>query len=82
MNFENKLISGLFIKRYKRFFVDVKVNNKINMIKIPLFGMRGKASNKNPPMTEIKLPKIIPGFVTCRYCLIIHAALSEPSCSG
>jgi len=29
MNFENKLISGLFVKRYKRFFVDVKVNNKI-----------------------------------------------------
>jgi len=29
MNFENKLIQGIFIKRYKRFFVDVKVNNKI-----------------------------------------------------
>ena len=29
MNFEKKLISGLFIKRYKRFFVDVKVNNQI-----------------------------------------------------
>ena len=29
MNFENRLISGLFIKRYKRFFVDVKINNKI-----------------------------------------------------
>ena len=29
MNFEEKLISGLFIKRYKRFFVDVKVNNQI-----------------------------------------------------
>ena len=29
MNFENKLISGLFIKRYKRFFVDVKLKNKI-----------------------------------------------------
>ncbi len=29
MIFENKLISGLFVKRYKRFFVDVKVNNKI-----------------------------------------------------
>ena len=28
MNFENKLISGLFIKRYKRFFVDIKLNNK------------------------------------------------------
>ena len=29
MNFENRLISGLFIKRYKRFFVDIKINNKI-----------------------------------------------------
>ena len=29
MNFENKLISGLFIKRYKRFFVDVNIRNKI-----------------------------------------------------
>jgi len=29
MNFKNKLISGLFIKRYKRFFVDIKINDKI-----------------------------------------------------
>ena len=29
MLFENKLISGLLIKRYKRFFVDVKINNQI-----------------------------------------------------
>ncbi len=29
MNFENKLISGVFIKRYKRFFVDVKIKDKI-----------------------------------------------------
>ena len=29
MNFKNKLISGLFVKRYKRFFVDIKINNKI-----------------------------------------------------
>ena len=28
MKFENTLISGQLIKRYKRFFVDVKVNNK------------------------------------------------------
>ena len=28
MNFENKFISGLFIKRYKRFFVDVKIKDK------------------------------------------------------
>ena len=29
MNFEKTLISGEFIKRYKRFFVDVKINNHI-----------------------------------------------------
>ena len=29
MNFKNKLIPGLFIKRYKRFFVDIKIDNKI-----------------------------------------------------
>ena len=29
MNFENKLISGRLIKRYKRFFVDVKIDGKI-----------------------------------------------------
>ncbi len=29
MNFENKLISGFLIKRYKRFFVDIKINNQI-----------------------------------------------------
>ena len=29
MNFENKLISGRLIKRYKRFFADVKVKDKI-----------------------------------------------------
>ena len=29
MHFKNKLISGLFIKRYKRFFVDVKIGKKV-----------------------------------------------------
>ena len=29
MNFENKLISGQLIKRYKRFFVDVKIKDKV-----------------------------------------------------
>ena len=29
MYFENKLISGLFIKRYKRFFVDIKIKNQV-----------------------------------------------------
>jgi sugar fermentation stimulation protein A len=29
MNFDNKLIPGTFVKRYKRFFADVKFQNKI-----------------------------------------------------
>ena len=29
MNFENKLIPGQFIKRYKRFFVDIKIKERI-----------------------------------------------------
>ena len=29
MNFENPLIPGLFLKRYKRFFADINVKNKI-----------------------------------------------------
>ena len=28
MNFEDKLITGLFIKRYKRFFVDVNMDKQ------------------------------------------------------
>ena len=49
MNFENKLISGVFIKRYKRFFVDVKINNKIVVAHCPNTGsMQGllKKGNK------------------------------------
>ena len=29
MVFENELIPGVLIKRYKRFFVDIKLKNKI-----------------------------------------------------
>ena len=28
MNFENKLIAGVFVKRYKRFFVEAQINGK------------------------------------------------------
>ena len=38
MNFDNKLISGLLIKRYKRFFVDVRVNNQILTVHCPNTG--------------------------------------------
>ena len=29
MIFENEIVSGLFIKRYKRFFVDIKIKDQI-----------------------------------------------------
>jgi len=49
MNFENKLISGHFIKRYKRFFVDVRIKGKIVTAHCPNTGsMQGllKKGNK------------------------------------
>ena len=58
MNFENKLISGLFIKRYKRFFVDIKINNQIVTAHCPntgsMYGLLEKGNkvwisrSKNP----------------------------------
>ena len=48
MNFENKLISGVFIKRYKRFFVDVKIENKVITAHCPNTGsMQGLLSEGN-----------------------------------
>tara|TARA_B100000579_G_scaffold436310_1_gene461919 strand:- start:5462 stop:6172 length:711 start_codon:yes stop_codon:yes gene_type:complete len=38
MNFENQLISGVFIKRYKRFFVDVKIKGKKITVHCPNTG--------------------------------------------
>ena len=49
MNFVNKLISGVFIKRYKRFFVDVQIENKVITAHCPNTGsMKGllKEGNK------------------------------------
>ena len=48
MNFENRLISGLFIKRYKRFFVDVKLKNKVVTAHCPNSGsMMGLLKRNN-----------------------------------
>ncbi len=49
MNFEDKLIPGEFVKRYKRFFVDVKIRGKIITAHCPNTGsMQGllNAGNK------------------------------------
>ena len=63
MFFENKLISGLLIKRYKRFFVDIKINNKIITAHCPntgsMFGLLNKGnkvwiSKTNNPNRKLK----------------------------
>ena len=63
MRFENKLIPGVFIKRYKRFFVDVQIKNKMVVAHCPNTGsMSGllKKGNKvwlsesNNPKRKLK----------------------------
>ena len=47
MNFENELIPGVLIKRYKRFFVDIKVKNKIITAHCPNSGSMMGLLKKN-----------------------------------
>ena len=48
MKFDDKLISGQFIKRYKRFFVDLKIKDKIITAHCPNTGsMLGLLKNGN-----------------------------------
>lgn len=63
MEFKNKLIAGLFIKRYKRFFVDIKINNQIITAHCPntgsMYGLlkRGNkvwVSKSNNPNRKLK----------------------------
>ena len=64
MNFKNKLISGVFIKRYKRFFVDIKIKNKIVTAHCPntgsMLGLLNKGNKvwlikSNDPKQKIKI---------------------------
>ena len=63
MDFENKLIPGLFIKRYKRFFVDIKINNQVITAHCPntgsMYGLLKKGnkvwvSESNNPNRKLK----------------------------
>ena len=48
MKFKNELISGLLIKRYKRFFVDIKIKNRVITAHCPNTGsMSGLLSEGN-----------------------------------
>ena len=93
MDFENKLISGLFVKRYKRFFVDIKINNQIITAHCPntgsMFGLlkRGnkvwvsKSSNPNRKLKYtleiIEDQKTKVGINTHSTNKIIHHALKN-----
>ena len=59
MNFETKLISGVFVKRYKRFFADIKIKNKIITAHCPNTGsMKGLLNKGNKVwLTETNNPK-------------------------
>ncbi len=63
MLFENRLIPGQFIKRYKRFFVDIKINNKVITAHCPntgsMYGLLRKGnkvwvSKSNNPNRKLK----------------------------
>jgi len=63
MNFKNKLISGLLIKRYKRFFVDIKIKDQIITAHCPntgsMIGLLNKGnkvwiSKSNNPNRKLK----------------------------
>ncbi len=63
MNFENKLIPGVLVKRYKRFFADIKIRDKIITAHCPntgsMFGLLKKGnkvwiSKSNNPKRKLK----------------------------
>ena len=54
MDFENELIPGVLIKRYKRFFVDIKLKNKIITAHCPNPGSMIKLLNKENPVLITK----------------------------
>ena len=46
MNFKNRLIPGQLIKRYKRFFVDIKIKNQVITAHCPNTGSMSGLLNK------------------------------------
>ena len=93
MDFENKLISGLFVKRYKRFFVDIKINNQVITAHCPntgsMYGLLKKGNkvwvskSKNPnrklkyTLEIIEDQKVKVGVNTHSTNKIVHHALKN-----
>ena len=93
MDFENKLISGLLIKRYKRFFVDIKINNQVITAHCPntgsMYGLLKKGnkvwvSKSSNPNRKLKYTleiiednKVKVGINTHLTNKIVHHALNN-----
>ena len=93
MDFENELIPGVLIKRYKRFFVDIKLGNKIitahcpnpgSMFKLLQKGNRVWITKTNNEKRKLKYTLQIIEVDDSKFCVnthitnkIVHESLEE-----
>ena len=93
MDFENELISGVLIKRYKRFFADIKLENKIitahcpnpgSMFKLLEKGNRVWITESNNKNRKLKYTLQIIEVGNTKFCInthitnkIVHESLEE-----
>ena len=93
MDFENELIPGVLIKRYKRFFVDIKLGNKIitahcpnpgSMFKLLEKGNRVWITESNNKNRKLKYTLQIIEVGNTKFCInthitnkIVHESLEE-----
>ena len=81
MDFENELIPGVLIKRYKRFFVDIKLGNKIitahcpnpgSMFKLLQKGNREWITKSNNEKRKLKYTLQIIEVDDSKFCVNTH----------
>ena len=93
MDFENELIPGVLIKRYKRFFADIKLGNKIitahcpnpgSMFKLLEKGNRAWITESNNQNRKLKYTLQIIEVDNTKFCInthitnkIVHESLEE-----
>ena len=93
MDFENELIPGVLIKRYKRFFADIKLGNKVvtahcpnpgSMFKLLKKGNRAWITESNNQNRKLKYTLQIIEVDNTKFCInthitnkIVHESLEE-----
>ena len=93
MDFENELIPGVLIKRYKRFFADIKLGNKVvtahcpnpgSMFKLLEKGNRAWITESNNQNRKLKYTLQIIEVANTKFCInthitnkIVHESLEE-----